>query len=162
MSKTFRPWTIDQPLLLPPSVQDFVGEDHLARFILALVLEPLDLGEIEAAYASERGQPPFDPAMMTALLLYGYCNGVYSSRRIAKAARERVDFLSIVGLDPPDFRTVSDFRKRHLKALAGLFGQVLKLCEQAGLVKLGHVALDGTKIGMRYRGGRRTPPSTRR
>ena len=93
MSKTFRPWTIDQPLLLPPSVQDFVGEDHLARFILALVLEPLDLGEIEAAYASERGQPPFDPAMMTALLLYGYCNGVYSSRRIAKAARERVDFL---------------------------------------------------------------------
>ena len=146
MSKTFRPWTIDQPLLLPASVQDFVGEDHLARFVLALVLEHLDLGEIEAAYASERGQPPFDPAMMTALLLYGYCNGVYSSRRIAKAARERVDFMSIVGLDPPDFRTVSDFRKRHLKALAGLFAQVLKLCEQAGLVKLGHVALDGTKI----------------
>ena len=103
-------------------------------------------GEIAAAYGSERGQPPFDPAMMTALLLYGYCNGVYSSRRIAKAARERVDFMSIVGLDPPDFRTVSEFRKRHLKALAGLFGQVLKLCEQAGLAKLGHVALDGTKI----------------
>ena len=146
MSKTFRPWTIDQPLLLPPSVQDFVGEEHLARFVLALVLEHLDLGEIEAAYASERGQPPFDPGMMTGLLLYGYCNGVYSSRRIAKAARERVDFMSLVGLDPPDFRTVSDFRKRHLKALAGLFAQVLKLCEQAGLVKLGHVALDGTKI----------------
>ena len=71
MSKTFRPWTIDQPLLLPPSVQDFVGGDHLARFVLLLVLEHLDLGEIEAAYASERGQPPFDPAMMTALLLYG-------------------------------------------------------------------------------------------
>ena len=84
--------------------------------------------------------------MMTALLLYAYCNGVYSSRRIAKAARQRVDFMSIVGLDPPDFRTVSEFRKRHLKALAGLFGQVLKLCEQAGLAKLGHVALDGTKI----------------
>ena len=146
MSKTFRPWTIEQPLLLPASVQDFVGEDHLARFVLALVLEHLDLGEIEAAYASERGQPPFDPAMMTGLLLYAYCNGVYSSRRIAKAARERVDFMSIVGLDPPDFRTVSDFRKRHLKALAGLFGQVLKLCEQAGLAKLGHVALDGTKM----------------
>ena len=146
MSKTFRRWTIDQPLLLPASVQDFVGEDHLARFVLALVLEHLELGEIEAAYASERGQPPFDPAMMTALLLYAYCNGVYSSRRIAKAARERVDFMSVVGLDPPDFRTVSDFRKRHLKALAGLFAQVLKLCEQAGLAKLGHVALDGTKI----------------
>ena len=118
MSKTFRPWTIDQPLLLPPSVQDFVGEDHLARFILALVLEPLDLGEIEAAYASERGQPPFDPAMMTALLLYGYCNGVYSSRRIAKAARERVDFLSIVGLDPPDFRTVPGFTMIRPKTLS--------------------------------------------
>ena len=146
MSKTFRPWTIDQPLLLPPSVQDFVGVEHLARFVLALVLEHLDLSEIEAAYTGERGQPPFDPAMVTALLLYAYCNGVYSSRRIAKAARERVEFMSIVGLDPPDFRTVSDFRKRHLKALAGLFGQVLKLCEQAGFVKLGHVALDGTKI----------------
>ena len=132
MSKTFRPWTIDQPLLLPPSVQDFVGEDHLARFVLALVLEDLDLGEIEAAYASERGQPPFDPAMMTALLLYGYCNGVYSSRRLAKAARERVDFMSIVGLDPPDFRTVSDFRKRHLKALAGLFAQVRNFASRRG------------------------------
>jgi transposase len=146
MSKTFRPWKIDQPLLLPASVQDFVGEDHLAGFVLSLVLESLDLGEIEACYASERGQPPYDPAMMTALLLYAYCNGVYASRRIAKAARERVDFMSIVGLDPQDFRTVSDFRKRHLKALAGLFGQVLRLCEQAGLAKLGHVALDGTKI----------------
>ena len=146
MSKTFRPWKIDQPLFLPATVQDFVGEDHLARFVLALVLEHLDLNEIEAMYGSERGQPPFDPAMMTALLLYAYCNGVYSSRRIAKAARERVDFISMVGLDPPDFRTVSDFRRRHLKALTGLFAQVLKLCEQAGLVKLGHVALDGTKI----------------
>ena len=84
--------------------------------------------------------------MMTALLLYAYCNGAYSSRRIAKASRERVDFMSVVGLDAPDFHTVSDFRKRHLKALAGLFTQVLKLCEQAGLAKLGHVALDGTKI----------------
>ena len=146
MSKTFRPWTIDQPLLLPARVQDFVGEDHLARFVLALVLDHLDLREIEAAYGSERGQPPFDPAMMTALLLYAYCNGAYSSRRIAKASRERVDFMSVVGLDAPDFHTVSDFRKRHLKALAGLFTQVLKLCEQAGLAKLGHVALDGTKI----------------
>ena len=146
MSKSFRPWTIDQPLLLPAIVQDFVGADHLARFVLALVVEQLDLREIEGTYGSARGQPPFDPAMMTALLLYAYCNGVYSSRRIAKAARERVDFMSIVGLDAPDFRTVSDFRKRHLKALAGLFAQVLKLCDRAGLTKLGHVALDGTKI----------------
>lgn len=146
MSKTFRAWTIDQPLLLPARVQDFVCGDHLARFVVGLVVEHLDLREIEGTYGSERGQPPFDPAMMTTLLLYAYCSGVYSSRRIARAARERVDFISIVGLDPPDFRTVSDFRKRHLKALAGLFAQVLKLCERAGLTKLGHVALDGTKI----------------
>ena len=146
MSKTFRAWNIDQPQLLPPTVQDFVAKDHLARFVLGLVTEQLDLIEITGTYGSERGQPPFDPRMMTALLLYSYCCGIYSSRRIAKACRERVDFMSIVGLDPPDFRTISDFRKRHLKALSALFVQVLQLCDKAGLVKLGHVALDGTKI----------------
>ena len=146
MSKTFRAWKIDQPLLLPLSVQDFVSNGHLARFVLALVVDELDLIEIVAAYSNEKGQPPFDPHMMTALLLYAYCRGIYSSRRIAQACRERVDFMSIIALDPPDFRTISNFRKRHLKALAGLFVQVLKLCEKAGLVKLGHVALDGSKI----------------
>ena len=146
MSKTFRAWKIEQPLFLPPTVQDFVAKDHLACFVLGLVMEQLDLAEITGTYGSEKGQPPFDPRMMTALLLYAYCCGLYSSRRIAKACRERVDFMSIVALDPPDFRTVSDFRKRHLKALSALFVQVLKLCEKAGLVKLGHVALDGTKI----------------
>ena len=146
MSKTFRAWKIDQPLLLPLAVQDFVADDHLARFVLALIVDELDLIEIVAAYSNEKGQPPFDPHMMTALLLYAYCRGIYSSRRIAQACRERVDFMIITALDPPDFRTISNFRKRHLKALAGLFVQVLKLCEKAGLVKLGHVALDGTKI----------------
>jgi transposase len=146
MSKTFRAWNIDQPLLLPPVVQDFVSKDHLSRFVLALVMEELDLKAITAAYAGEKGQPPFNPYMMTALLLYAYSRGIYSSRRIAQACRERVDFMSIVALDPPDFRTISTFRKRHLKALAGLFVQVLKLCEKAGLVKLGHAALDGTKV----------------
>jgi len=146
MSKTFRAWKIDQPLLLPLAVQDFVADDHLARFVLALIVDELDLIEIVAAYSNEKGQPPFDPHMMTALLLYAYCRGIYSSRRIAQACRERVDFMSIIALDPPDFRTISNFRKRHLKALAGLFVQVLKLCEKAGLVKLGHVALDGSKI----------------
>ena len=146
MSKTFRAWKIDQPLFLPPSVQDFVAEDHLARFVVRLVRDDLDLAEITGTYGSERGQPPFDPAMMTALLLYSYCGGLYSSRRIAKACRERVDFMSIVALDAPDFRTISDFRRRHLKALGELFKQILQLCEKAGLVKLGHVALDGTKI----------------
>src|SRR6201985_1914196 len=146
MSKHFRPWKIDQTQLLPPSVQDFVPEGHLSRFIVALVRESLDLSAITGAYASGFGQPPFDPWMMTALLLHAYASGIYSSRRIARAAAERADFMMIVALDPPDFRTLSDFRKRHLKALACLFVQVLKLAEAAGLVKLGHVALDGTKI----------------
>jgi transposase len=146
MSKTFRAWKIEEPLFLPATVGDFVCEDHLARFVLNLVRDDIDLGEITGTYGSERGQPPFDPTMMTALLLYSYCCGIYASRRIAKACRERVDFMSIVGLDAPDFRTVSDFRRRHLKALSGLFGQILQLCEKTGLVKLGHVALDGTKI----------------
>jgi transposase len=84
--------------------------------------------------------------MMTALLLYGYAVGVYSSRRLAKACLERVDFMAIVALDGPDFRAISDFRKRHRQVLQGLFVQVLQLCEAAGLVKLGHVALDGTKV----------------
>ena len=146
MSKHFRLWKIDETQLLPPSVQDYVPKDHLSRLIVALVRESLDLSEIAASYPSGLGQPPFDPRMMTALLLHGYASGLYSSRRIARAAVERADFMMIVAGDPPDFRTVSEFRRRHLKALAALFVQVLKLAEKAGLVKLGHVALDGTKI----------------
>ena len=146
MSKHFRPWKIDQTQLLPPAIEDFVPEGHLARFVVALTRDELDLSEITNSYTSALGQPPFDPRLMVALLLYCYCSGIYSSRRIAKACRERVDVMMIVALDPPDFRTISDFRKRHLKALSALFLQVLKLCEKAGLVKLGHVALDGTKI----------------
>src|SRR6516162_4570583 len=146
MSKTFRPWKIDEPLLLPVTVADFVAESHIARFVLNVVRDEVDLCKITGSYGSEFGQPPFNPVMMTALLLYAYCSGIYSSRRIAKACGERVDFMSIVGLDVPDFRTISDFRKRHLKALNDLFKQVLLLCEKAGLVKLGHVALDGTKL----------------
>jgi transposase len=146
MSKTFRAWKIDDPLLLPVAVRDFVDEKHLATFVLNVVKDELDLAKIMACYCSEKGQPPFHPVMMTALLLYGYCCGIYSSRRIAKACGERVDFMSIVALDAPDFRTISDFRKRHLPPLRELFLQVLKLCEKAGLVKLGHVAFDGSKI----------------
>src|SRR5271169_75498 len=99
MSKTFRPWKIDVPLLFPACARHFVGDDHLARFVVGQVLEHLELREIMGSYGSERGQPPFDPTMMTAPLLYAYCNGVYSSWRIEKAARERVDFMSIIGLD---------------------------------------------------------------
>jgi transposase len=146
MSKNFRAWKIGQAQLLPPSVEDYVAKGHLSRLIVTLVGEALDLSAIIGSYASGLGQPPFDPRMMTALLLHGYARGIYSSRRIAKAAVERADFMMIVAGDPPDFRTISEFRKRHLQALAALFVQVLKLAEKAGLVKLGHVALDGTKI----------------
>jgi transposase len=146
MSKHYRPWKIDDIQLLPPSVQDYVPSDHLARFVVGLVRESLDLKDIEGSYRSEVGQPPFDPRLMTALLLHGYASGVYSSRRLARACVERADFMMIAAGDPPDFRTISDFRQRHLEALAGLFVQVLKVAEKAGLVKLGHVALDGTKM----------------
>jgi len=147
MAKTFREWNVEQSWLLPPSVMDFVPADHVAHFVRETVREQLDLSEILAPYEKEeRGFPPYHPVMMTALLLYAYCQGVYSSRRIARACEQRVDFMAVTGLNRPDFRTVSDFRKRHLPALQGLFVQVLKLCQHAGLVKLGHVALDGTKV----------------
>ena len=147
MAKTYREWNVEQAWLLPPSVLDFVPADHVAHFVRETVREQLDLSAILAPYEQEeRGYPPYHPVMMTALLLYAYSQGVYSSRRIARACEERVDFMAVTGLNRPDFRTVSDFRKRHLTALQGLFVQVLKLCQRAGLVKLGHVALDGTKV----------------
>jgi len=146
MSKEFRVWKIDDVHLLPASVQDYVSEDHVSRLIVSLVRESLDLSAIIGSYPSGLGQPPFDPRLMTALLLHGYARGLYSSRRIAQAAVERTDFMMIAAGDPPDFRTISGFRRRHLKALAALFVQVLRLAEKAGLVKLGHVALDGTKV----------------
>ena len=133
-------------MMFPPTPMDLVGKDELALFIGRLVLEQLDLSEILDQYKEERGYPPFHPAMMTALVLYSYCQGVYSSRRIARACRQRVDFLALTGMQKPDHRTVNLFRQRHLKALGRLFEQVLELCDKAGLVKLGHVALDGTRI----------------
>src|SRR5438477_11180413 len=139
MSKDFRLWKIDEAQLLPPRVQDYVPRDHLSRFIVALVREELDLSAIAGSYRSVLGQPPFAPQMMTALLLHGYASGVYSSRRIAKAAVERADFMMIVAGDPPDFRTISEFRKRHLKAMAGRFVWVLQSTARAGLVNPGHV-----------------------
>jgi transposase len=146
MAKTFRDWNLEQALMFPPTVQDFVPEGHLAHFVRDTTRESLDLTAILDTYTEERGYPPYHPVMMTALLLYAYCQGVYSSRRILKACQERVDFMAVTGMQQPDFRTISEFRKRHLGALRGLFGQVLRLCQKQGLVKLGHVALDGTKI----------------
>ena len=146
MSKTFRPWLVDQPQLLPPSVMEFVPEGHVAHFVRNLVRDELDLSAILAAYGEERGYPPYHPVMMTALLLYGYSRGVYSSRRLERACEERLDFLAVTAMNRPDHRTICGFRRRHLVALSDLFVQVLKLCQAAGLVQLGHVALDGTKI----------------
>ena len=146
MAKTFREWNVQQQMLLPPSVLDFVPPGHLAHFVRDTVAEELDLAVIVESYEEERGYPPYHPVMMTALLLYAYCQGLYSSRRIARACEERVDFMAVTALQRPDFRTIATFRRRHLAALRGLFQQVLALCRRAGLVQLGHVALDGTKI----------------
>jgi transposase len=146
MSKTFRAWDVDQAWLLAPSVHDFVPAGHLAHFVRDTVREALDLSAILCEYKGEQGQPPYHPGMLVALLLYGYSRGVYSSRRLARACEERLDVMAVTGLNRPDFRTISDFRKRHLTALSGLFVQVLRLCQAAGLVRLGHVAMDGTKL----------------
>ncbi len=146
MDKVFRPWELDQSWLLPPSVHELVPANHPAHFVRELVRTELDLGAIYAAYDEPRGYPPYHPAMMTALLLYGYTQGLFSSRKLARACQERVDVMAVTALQHPDFRTIAAFRVRHLEALSGLFVQVLRLCQRAGLVRLGHVALDGTKI----------------
>lgn len=132
--------------MFPPCALDLVPDGHLVHFVRNVVSEQLDLSEILDGYSEERGYPPYHPVMMTALLLYGNAVGIYSSRRLAKACQERVDFMALTGMQKPDFRTISLFRLRHLEALKGLFKQVLKLCKKAGMVKLGHVALDGTRI----------------
>ncbi len=145
MSKTFRPYIPEQSLLLPPSLSDWVPEGHLARFV-SDVVDELDLSLIESAYEEERGYPPYDPRMMTKLLLYAYATGTYSSRRIASKLTDSVAFRFLAAGNAPDFRTINRFRRIHGNALDGLFTQVLHLCQAAGLVKLGKVAVDGTKI----------------
>jgi transposase len=145
-SKTFRAWEIDQARLFPPTVKDFVPEGHLAHLVRDLVRDELDLGRIFAKYEELRGYPPYHPTMMTALLLYALCRGVYSSRRLEQACEERVDFMAVTGMSKPDHSTICKFRSDHRQELAQLFVQVLAMCRDAGIAKLGHVALDGTKI----------------
>jgi transposase len=147
MGKSFLPDTVNQSLLLPPSLHDWLPEDHLSRFLLDVVAT-LDLSPIYASYEEMdgRGRSAYAPEMMVRLLLYGYATGVTSSRKIEAKTYEDVAFRLLAGDQHPDHDTIADFRKRHLDALAGLFTQVLMLCEKAGLVKLGHVAIDGTKI----------------
>lgn len=146
MGKMYRPWNPNQQYLLAPSVHDWLPENDLVYFVLDAV-NALDISAITKKYEKEeRGFPPYHPRMMSALLIYAYCRGVYSSRRIMQACQERITFRVIAGEDIANFRTISDFRKLHLKELEGLFVQVLRLCQKAGLVKLGHIALDGTKV----------------
>jgi transposase len=146
MTKTYRDWSTDQAYLLPPSPHDWLPQDDLVYFLLDTVAT-LDLAPIFAHYERElRGQPPFHPRMMVALLLYCYATGTRSSRRIMKRCRVDVACRVIVGEDIPDFRTISDFRKIHLARLEALFVEVLKLCALAGLTEVGTIALDGTKV----------------
>ena len=146
MSKTYRAYNPDQQFLMPPSLREWLPENHLAYFVSDTIGE-MDLSAIESVYENSlRGNPPYNPEMMVKLLFYSYCTGVVSSRKIAIKLVEDVAFRVLAAGNTPDFRTISDFRMLHLRALKGLFTQVLLLCEKAGMAKLGHVALDGTKL----------------
>ncbi len=147
MSRTFRPWTPSQSYLFPPSPQEWLPDGHLVYFLLDLV-DSLDLSEIESAYAGRdgRGARGYDPRMMTLLLLYSYARGIPSSRRIERATYEDVAFRVLTGDQHPDHTRIAEFRRQHLAGLGGLFLETLRLAQAAGLAKLGHVALDGTKM----------------
>ncbi len=145
--KSFRPWQPGQTTLLPPSPSDWLSADHQVYFLLDLV-DVLDLSAIVIPAQSKdpRGEKGFDPRMMTLLLLYAYCTGIVSSRRIERACYEDLAFRVLTGNQQPDHSRISEFRRRNLEALSELFVQILRLCQKAGMVSLGHVALDGTKV----------------
>ena len=146
MAKVYRPYFPEQDFLLPPSLREWLPEDHLSYFVSDLI-DQLDLSQIEQHYErEERGYPPYHPRMMTKVLVYGYCVGVFSSRRLEKRLSEDMAFRVLAAGNEPDFRTISEFRRIHLKALEGLFVQVLQLALKLGAMKLGRVAIDGTKI----------------
>ena len=146
MGKTYRPYLPEQDLLLPPSLRDWLPEGHLAYFVSDLIDE-LNLSAIESYYEQEeRGYPPYHPRMMTKILVYGYCVGVFSSRRLQKRLHEDVAFRVLAANNQPDFRTLSDFRKVHLTTLQGLFEQVLRMAVELGALKLGRIAIDGSKL----------------
>lgn len=146
MAKVYRPYFPEQDFLLPPSLREWLPESHLAYFV-SDVIDQLDLSEIELRYErEERGYPPYHPRMMTKVLVYAYCVGVFSSRRLERRLIEDVAFRILAAGNEPDFRTISEFRRIHLKALEGLFVQVLELALQLGAMKLGRVAIDGSKI----------------
>ena len=146
VDKTFRAYEPDQMFLLPPSIDDWLPEEHLARFVSELVDDVLDLEPFLAVFTEARGFPPYDPRLMLKLVLYGYTTGVRSSRGIEKRCHDDVAFRFLAANQAPDYRSIARFRRRHLEALAGLFVEMLRLCQRAGMVKLGRVALDGSKV----------------
>jgi transposase len=146
MAKTYRPYVPEQDLLLPPSLREWLPEDHLAFFVSDLV-DRLDLSAILAVYEDEeRGYPPYHPVMLTKVLVYGYCVGVFSSRKIQRRLVEDVAFRVLAAGNHPDFRTIADFRQTHLTALRGFFEQVLRLARELGAPRVGRVALDSSKV----------------
>lgn len=147
MARTFRPYDQDQDYLLPPSIRDWLPDDHLAHFISDIV-DALDLSKIYNVYelGGKMGQPPYHPGMMVKLLLYAYCTGKPSSRKIEQATYDQVPYRFLAAEQHPDHDTIANFRSRHLSALADIFHQVLMIGREAGLVKMGHVALDGSKM----------------
>lgn len=144
--KRFRDFDPNAVMLVPPSLDEWLPEGHLARFLAELVENELDLERFYASYAKAKGQPPYDPRLMLRILLYGYCTGVRSSRELERACTDVVSFRWLSAQQAPDFRSIARFRERHLAAFANVFLQALELCRAAGLVKLGKVALDGTKV----------------
>jgi transposase len=146
MAKTYRPYVPEQDLLLPPSLRDWLPEHHLAFFVADLI-DHLDLSAITAVYEDEeRGYPPYHPVMLTKVVVYAYCVGVFSSRKIQRRLIEDVAFRVLAAGNEPDFRTIADFRKRHLAALQGFFEQVLQVARDLGTLRVGRIALDGTKV----------------
>lgn len=146
MSKKYREWNQGQRFLFPPSLEEFVPKGHPAHFISHIVQEELDFREIESDYMEERGAPPYNPRMLTGVLLYGYMKGEYSSRNLSRACEERVDFMVVAGMNKPDHATISRFRTRHSTALEEMFVQIVLLCQKSGLVGLKHVSVDGTRV----------------
>jgi transposase len=146
MAKTYRPYVPEQDLLLPPSLREWLPEDHLAFFVSDLI-DQLDLSAITIVYEDEeRGYPPYHPVMLTKVLVYAYCVGVFSSRKIQRRLVEDVAFRVLAAGNEPDFRTIADFRKTHLTALRGFFEQVLRLAREIGAPRVGRVALDSSKV----------------
>ncbi|WP_457852546.1 IS1182 family transposase [Rathayibacter soli] len=146
MHKRFKPFDPDLVMMVPPSLDEWLPEVHLSRFIADVVDSQLDLSKFYASYAKAKGQPPYDPRLMVRVLLYGYCVGVRSSRELERACVDVVAFRWLTAQQAPDFRSIARFRKRHLSALGNVFLQALELCRAAGMVSLGQVALDGTKV----------------